>query len=257
MSSSDCDDALVGVRGNVWKVYAEFDDLTVQEATYIGCFVDDSARDLGAMEGAWTNAATNTFELCRAHCSGHAYMSLQWGGECFCADAYATAGQYMQVADSECMTRTTQEPCFSSSHSCGGAWRQAIYRLTNVAPTHYVTVVSWPSWAWSDWDEATRGPITKCMQRDATTDADGTGNLFTSCCNADGTGMDRDCNAAATTHADVNDATAQCISQGGRLCTSEEAIAEVTVSKGCNVDGPSDASGADMNRLWTSTTCDA
>jgi len=33
-------------------------------AEFIGCFVDDGARDLGAMIGGTGNAATNTFELC-------------------------------------------------------------------------------------------------------------------------------------------------------------------------------------------------
>merc|ERR1719181_186042 len=53
-------------------------------AEYIGCFVDDGARDLGAMVGTTGNAATNTFELCRAACGDSLYMALQYGGECFC-----------------------------------------------------------------------------------------------------------------------------------------------------------------------------
>merc|ERR1719446_198709 len=100
--------------------------------TYIGCFTDDSARDLGEMVGVHTNAATNTYELCRAECLSRLslYMSLQWGGECFCSDAYATAEQYYQVDDSNC--NVVREPCSPNSHNCGGTWHQAIYLIGNL-----------------------------------------------------------------------------------------------------------------------------
>jgi hypothetical protein len=96
------------------------------EDNYIGCFVDDSTRDMGPWLGGHTNAATNTFEGCHAACNKQ-YMALQWGGECFCADAYGTGPQYHQVADSEC--NMNREPCSSNSHNCGGTWHQAIYRV--------------------------------------------------------------------------------------------------------------------------------
>jgi len=94
---------------------------------YIGCFVDDNARDLGNMRGNNVNANTNTFELCRAECGGTTYMALQYGGECFCANSYGNGAQYMQVDNSEC--GMTNEPCKSNSYSCGGSWRQAIYQI--------------------------------------------------------------------------------------------------------------------------------
>jgi len=80
----------------------------------------------------WTNSATNTYELCRAEClsRGNIYMSLQWGGECFCADAYATADAYYQVDDSNC--NVVREPCSPNSHNCGGTWHQAIYQIGEV-----------------------------------------------------------------------------------------------------------------------------
>jgi len=96
-------------------------------AEYIGCFVDDPARDLGAMVGSTHNAATNTFDLCRQACGDHQYMSLQYGGECFCANSYSTAPQYQQVDDSLC--NRVVEPCSSNSHNCGGTWHQAIYEI--------------------------------------------------------------------------------------------------------------------------------
>ena len=98
------------------------------EEDYIGCFVDDNSRDMGSMLGAYNNDEFNTFALCQAACGDSLYMSLQWGGECFCADAYGTDDQYIQVEDSECSGRDI-EPCFSNSHNCGGSWRQAIYAI--------------------------------------------------------------------------------------------------------------------------------
>ena len=44
-------------------------------ADYIG-FVDNGARDLGAMVGITHNAATNTFERHRAACRSSLYTSL-------------------------------------------------------------------------------------------------------------------------------------------------------------------------------------
>jgi len=113
------------------------------EDLFIGCFVDDGARDLGAMVGTRDNAATNTFALCRAACGDSTYMSLQYGGECFCSDSYANGAQYTQVAESECNANV--EPCASNAYNCGGTWRQAIYQINNfehwelIAAHHDVT----------------------------------------------------------------------------------------------------------------------
>jgi hypothetical protein len=110
-------------------------DNVAGEAEFIGCFVDDGARDLGTMVGTRDNAATNTFELCRAACADHTYMSLQYGGECFCSNSYGNGDQYVQVDESEC-NAIHVEPCHSSSYSCGGTWRQAVYQI-NFPPYHY------------------------------------------------------------------------------------------------------------------------
>jgi len=104
--------------------------------TYLGCYTDNSARDLGPMVGVWQNAATNTYELCRAEClsRGNIYMSLQWGGECFCANEYATAPEYYMVDDSNC--NVVREPCSPNSHNCGGTWHQAIYQIAEPQPEY-------------------------------------------------------------------------------------------------------------------------
>jgi hypothetical protein len=101
------------------------------EAQFVGCFVDDSNRDLGDRVGTREDSSTNTFELCRARCGDHQYMSLQWGGECFCSNSYGTSDLYTQVDASECNER--REPCSSSSYNCGGTWRNAVYRINHIA----------------------------------------------------------------------------------------------------------------------------
>jgi len=126
-----------------------------------------------------------------------------------------------------------------------------------VSPTHYLTVTSWPHDHWGQWDsEARNSPIEVCRAKDQTEETDGSGYFFTSCCASDGSGMSRDC--GTTRNTDFETASAQCESQGGRLCSAEEAISTtdyITASQGCSVDGPSGATGSDLNRLWTSTPC--
>jgi len=131
---------------------------------------------------------------------------------------------------------------------------------TQTEPTHYLTVVSWPAYAWGQWNDDAKGPIQKCSPRDTTTDADGTGYMFTSCCTAEGVGMRRDCGTTHNTNFET--AVEQCAAQGGRLCTADEVLSldensgrMTTVTQGCSVDGPRTASGGDLNRLWTSTPC--
>jgi hypothetical protein len=108
------------------------------EAEFVGCFVDDGNRDLGDMVGTAGDANTNTFALCRERCGDHTYMSLQFGGECFCSNTYGTAAQYTQVDESECSGQNGNaiEPCHSNSYNCGGTWRNAVYQI-NPAPVQY------------------------------------------------------------------------------------------------------------------------
>jgi hypothetical protein len=113
------------------------------EAEFVGCFVDDQARDLGQMVGTVGDATTNTFELCRARCGESLYMSLQWGGECFCSDSYGNGDQYIQVDDAQCNGQSGNaiEPCHSSSYSCGGSWHNAIYQINHRTTYQYATAV--------------------------------------------------------------------------------------------------------------------
>jgi len=126
-------------------------------------------------------------------------------------------------------------------------------------PSHYLTMVSWPAWAWGEWNTDTKGPLAKCTFKGRSSDIDGTGELFTSCCTHEGLGIPRKCE---TTHNTVfQTAAAQCEDADGRLCTAEEVVAldergrRTTATQGCYVDGPETATHADLNRLWTSSPC--
>lgn len=103
------------------------------EAQYVGCFVDNAARDFGPMLGTATNAATDSFDECARACD-KTYIALQWGGECFCSDSYGNGEAYTQVDDAEC--NHEREPCASTSFNCGGTWRQAVYQIRPIAGTN-------------------------------------------------------------------------------------------------------------------------
>jgi len=110
------------------------DDTHSQESAYLGCFVDDGNRHFGNMVGSTGDAATNTYDGCRAACSGYAFMSLQYGGECFCSnESPSGAAPYFQRDDSECNRMV--EPCSLHSFNCGGTWRNAIYSTGQAVST--------------------------------------------------------------------------------------------------------------------------
>jgi len=80
--------------------------------TYIGCFVDDEARDLEYRIG---RLQAYNQESCHNACAQR-YFALQWHGSCWCGDAYGTEVQYEQVEDEQC-----------GSDRLGRGWRNAIY----------------------------------------------------------------------------------------------------------------------------------
>lgn len=82
---------------------------------YIGCFVDDSNRDLeeGPKQYGYDPSS------CAVACKGYKYFALQNNGWCVCGNAYATGFQYAKVADSDC-----------GASRLGGPWRNAVYQLT-------------------------------------------------------------------------------------------------------------------------------
>lgn len=90
---------------------------------YVGCYKDDSGRDLEVKVGRMGRAE------CQAACSQFLYFALQYGDECFCGNNYGTAEQYGQVADSDCTTGKGSGCPESDTTYCGGSWRNAVYQV--------------------------------------------------------------------------------------------------------------------------------
>jgi hypothetical protein len=88
--------------------------------TYVGCYVDDSDRDL--QEGPM--AYGYTMDSCAAACINYNFFALQNNGWCVCGNAYGTESQYVEAAG-ECGA-----PCAGeSSGHCGAGWRNAVYNV--------------------------------------------------------------------------------------------------------------------------------
>ena len=83
---------------------------------YIGCYVDDSNRDLG--HGPGERPKIYDALSCNVECKGYRYFSLQNQGQCFCGNAYATASQYKKMPDGEC----------GGAKGIGKAWRNSVYK---------------------------------------------------------------------------------------------------------------------------------
>jgi len=106
-----------GSRNEVWRVQPK--------ATYAGCYVDASTRDLPVYKG---HDNYRTRQSCMNTCaaSGYDYAGLQNGGQCFCGSE-SDLGTYGQAADdSECNKACTG----NSSQTCGGSWRNSVWKIT-------------------------------------------------------------------------------------------------------------------------------
>jgi hypothetical protein len=87
-------------------------------ADYLGCFLDNSSRDLqyGPKNYGYTASS------CMAACTQYKYIALQNGGWCNCDNTYGTpSSTYTKQPDNQCNKGFT---------GGGGSWRNAVY--TNV-----------------------------------------------------------------------------------------------------------------------------
>ena len=88
---------------------------------YLGCFNDQSERDLPA---AFMNIPNMTNATCQATCrsKGFTYAGTQYGSQCFCGNSY---GKYGQAGEEKC-----NMPCAGSSgEKCGGTWANTVFKL--------------------------------------------------------------------------------------------------------------------------------
>merc|ERR1712048_719334 len=93
-----------------------------RNAKYLGCFVDDAARDLRAGPRRYGYSMGS----CAQACSSFSYFGLQNGGWCACGNSYATAPIYSERPRNEC------DIGFVGG---GGAWRNAVYENTETRTT--------------------------------------------------------------------------------------------------------------------------
>ncbi|MEI6209482.1 MAG: WSC domain-containing protein [Desulfuromonadales bacterium] len=94
---------------------------TGTSATYLGCYKDESRRDL--KEKHWSNSRM-TPELCVNFCrkEGFMYAGAQNGSQCFCGDRY---GKYGQIAERSCSSACSGD----SDLNCGGSWANSVFQL--------------------------------------------------------------------------------------------------------------------------------
>ena len=71
---------------------------------------------------------------------GYNFFSVQYGGQCFCNNAYATSIQYIKVADSECEGMNNGRELY-----WGNSWRNAIYRHINAPNAINIPVTAAPT----------------------------------------------------------------------------------------------------------------
>jgi len=97
-------------------------------SSYVGCFVDQSDRDL---DGPMRAEADMTIEKCRTWCAdqNYEYAGLQYASQCFCDHDY---GRYGRVNDGECAMECSGAP----AERCGNGWRNSVYSTggTNSVP---------------------------------------------------------------------------------------------------------------------------
>ena len=90
-----------------------------EEGTYIGCYVDDTDRDLnhGPKNYGYKQ------ETCNMACHAYSYYGLQNDGWCTCGNSYSTKSKYARRPDSEC----------GGVHGLGRNSRNSIYATCPVA----------------------------------------------------------------------------------------------------------------------------
>lgn len=94
---------------------------------FVGCYVDDMERHLGAGPGTGSNGYGTV--SCAETCKGFKYMALQHKGECWCGDNLLSEAGYEQKDDSQCGPVCIGEDELMPARYCGGEWRNAIYRI--------------------------------------------------------------------------------------------------------------------------------
>uniref|UniRef100_A0A1I8JDN6 WSC domain-containing protein n=1 Tax=Macrostomum lignano TaxID=282301 RepID=A0A1I8JDN6_9PLAT len=107
--------------GGSWRndVYATGLEEHASGVTLLGCFRDNSKRDLPLVHGA---GHRTTKAYCLKYCKsrGYRYFGLQAGSACTCGNKY---GSFGRVNAKQCRTRCRGD----KRRTCGGSWRNSVY----------------------------------------------------------------------------------------------------------------------------------
>jgi hypothetical protein len=96
--------------------------LAVQHSAYLGCFRDQSERDLPILVASENHMTPmHCVNACQA--KNFNFAGVQYGRYCFCGASY---GDYGQVPDGDCNTPCTGD----NTKTCGGGWRNAVYAVS-------------------------------------------------------------------------------------------------------------------------------
>ena len=83
---------------------------------YLGCYMDDPARDLPYLKGRH-----HTADTCSDACVSYVFFSVQDKDECWCGRRYATKPQYARRDETEC------------PNQMGGGYRNSVFTRNTVA----------------------------------------------------------------------------------------------------------------------------
>lgn len=90
---------------------------------------------------------------CSEKCKSYCYMSIQWGGECWCDNSPKTTGNYGKVGLTECRKNHRPEViCESGNFGCGDVYRNSLYTNTalwNTATCQSKSPGPLPQQAWN------------------------------------------------------------------------------------------------------------
>ena len=101
---------------HIFLILLDDNNTATCEPQYIGCYVDDPDRDLE--HGPIEFYSDFTASTCNEKCKRYSFFSLQFGGYCFCGNAYATSYRYQKRPDSEC----------GGENGLGRIWRNSVYK---------------------------------------------------------------------------------------------------------------------------------
>ena len=109
---------------------------------YVGCYTDsEDSRDLPTQLSGDVSSAAQCASLCA--CAGYAFAGVQYGSECYCGDAYGSAGESTECSDA-CSA--------DDDDACGGYYCNSIYAVDGAADCKALPCASKAAegWVWCD-----------------------------------------------------------------------------------------------------------